>query len=97
MIYEDRDYHVVIGRDVGADPTVAAAVVRRIVAESARQADAIPAKNDHRVIGFFMAKTQLTMKVRIFGPTPAIRKMNSAAAELFWTTIANEALDKAIR
>jgi hypothetical protein len=93
MIYEDRDFHVIRDRLVAADPDVAAKMARAIVRESAKQADKVPDKNDHRVIGFFMGRTQLSIKVRIFGPTMAIREMNAQAVKDFWTAVALAALE----
>lgn len=89
--HEDVQLHVIRDMDVGRDPDVAAEVVRRIVAESERQGEQLPARNDHRVIGLFLAKTQLTVLVRVFGPTPEIRKMNAKAAGGYWRVFANAA------
>jgi hypothetical protein len=90
--HEDVQLHVIRDRDVGRDPDVAAEVVRRIVAESERQGEQLPARNDHRVIGLFLAKTQLTVLARVFGPTQEIRKMNAKAARSYWGAFARAAL-----
>jgi hypothetical protein len=91
--YEDRDFHLIRDREVGSDPDVAASVARALVEESSKQTERVPDTNDHRVIGFFMARTQLSIKLRVFGPTKAIRELNARAARDFWTAVALAALE----
>lgn len=95
MSHEDVKFHALRGVEVGEDPDVTAEVVRQLVVESRRQGENAPSKNDHRVVGFFVARTQLTLMIRVFGPTAMIRAMNAKAAKRYWTAFSWAVLEEA--
>lgn len=97
--YKDFDVHLVhpdrLELPVGQDPDVAAAVVRALVLASAKQCESPIGECDHRLVGFLLARNQLTAKVRIFGPNDVAIGLCRKAAGVFWRSVALEAIDRA--
>jgi hypothetical protein len=91
--YEDRDLHLLRDVFVAEEPDVAAELARAMVVESQQQL----ARNEERwkAIGFFFARTQLTVKLRVFGAVPLVRKMRAEEAMVVWGAVARAALARA--